>query len=36
MTEDEYLSYMLETKERTKIMDPYYGYVLDKLKTGAC
>ena len=32
MTEDEYLSYMLEAKERTKIMDPYYGYVLDKLK----
>ena len=33
MTEGEYLSYMLEAKERTKIMDPYYGYVLDKLKT---
>ncbi len=23
---------MLEAKERTKIMNPYYGYVLDKLE----
>jgi len=33
MRDDEYVSYLMETKERSKIMDPYYGYVLDKLKT---
>ncbi|MHB8963857.1 MAG: hypothetical protein ACYC5K_11970 [Saccharofermentanales bacterium] len=33
MTEDEYVSYFLETKERSKLMDPYYDYVLDRLKT---
>lgn len=33
MTEDEYVSYFLETKERSKIMDPYFDYVLDRLKS---
>lgn len=33
MTEEEYVAYIMETKERSKIMDPYYHYVLDKLKT---
>lgn len=33
MTEDDYVSYLIETKERSKIMDPYHDYVLDKLKT---
>lgn len=33
MTEDGYISYYLKSKERTKIMDPYYDYVLDRLKT---
>ena len=33
MTEDEYISYYQETKERTRIMDPYSDYVLDRLKT---
>jgi transposase len=33
MSEDEYVSYFSETKERSKIMDPYYDYVLDRLTT---
>jgi transposase len=33
MTEGEYIAYFLETKERSKIMDPYCDYVLDRLKT---
>jgi transposase len=33
MTDDEYVVYHIQTKERTKIMDPYHGYVLDKLRT---
>jgi len=33
MTEEEYISYYLEAKERAKIMDPYRSYVLSKLKT---
>ena len=33
MTDEEYISYFLETKERTKIMDPYREYVLSRLKT---
>jgi len=33
MTDDDYVSYYLETKERTKLMDPYRDYVLMKLKT---
>ncbi len=32
MTEDEYVAYFMETKERSKIMDPYYDFVLDRLK----
>lgn len=33
MTEDEFISYFIEAKERTKIMDQYTDYVLDRLKT---
>ena len=33
MTEDEFIIQQLESKERTKNMDPYRDYVLDKLKT---
>lgn len=33
MTEEEYITYCLETKERTKIMDPYHDFVLDRLTT---
>lgn len=33
MTEDEYISQHMESKERTKNMDPYRDYVLDKLRT---
>lgn len=33
MTDDEYISYHLDTKERTKILDPYSNYILDKIKT---
>jgi transposase len=33
MTEDEYVDERLESKERTKNMDPYREYVLDKLRT---
>jgi DNA replication protein DnaC len=31
MTEDDYLAYLDETKERSKIMDPYRDFVLDRL-----
>lgn len=33
MTEDEYIAYYLESKERTKIMDPFHDFVLTKLTT---
>jgi transposase len=33
MTDDEYISYRLESKERTKNMDPYREYILEKLQT---
>jgi len=33
MSEDEYISYQIESRERTKIMDPYRDYVLEKIKT---
>lgn len=33
MTEDEYIQYSIDTKERTKIMDQYNDYVLGKLKS---
>jgi transposase len=33
MTEDEYLAYLDETRERSKIMDPYRDFVLEKLIT---
>ena len=32
MTEAEYSTYLLETKERSKIMDPYRDYVLEQLR----
>jgi transposase len=33
MTEDDYLAYLDETKERSKIMDPYRDFVLERLMT---
>lgn len=33
MTEDEYIEQQLDSKERTKMLDPYREYVLDKLRT---
>jgi transposase len=33
MTEEEYVATLLDSKERTKNMDPYREYVLDKLRT---
>jgi transposase len=32
MTEEEYATYLLECKERLKIMDAYHDFVLDRLK----
>lgn len=32
MSQDEYLAYLLETKERSKIMDPYKDFIEDLLK----
>ena len=32
MTDNEYITYHLEAKERYKIMDPYRDYVMEKLK----
>lgn len=32
MSQDEYLAYLMECKERAKIMDPYRDFVLAKLK----
>lgn len=32
MSESEYSAYLLETKERSKIMDPYRDFVLDQLR----
>jgi len=32
MTEAEYSTYLLETKERSKIMDPYRDFVLEQLR----
>ena len=32
MTEDEYVDYQIETKNRTKIMDPYREFVLERIK----
>lgn len=32
MTDDEYIQCQLESKERTKIMDPYHDYVLEKIQ----
>ena len=32
MSEAEYSAYLLETKERSKIMDPYRDYVLEQLR----
>lgn len=31
MTEDEYITYYLESKERSKIMDPFHDYVLTRI-----
>lgn len=33
MSENEYADYVIQTRERTKIMDKYHDYVLDKIKT---
>jgi transposase len=33
MTEDEYIAQQIDSRERTKIMDPYRAYVLEKLQT---
>lgn len=33
MTEEEYVQYLIETKERTKLMDEYHDFVLDKIVT---
>ena len=33
MPEEEYIAVQLESKERTKILDPYREYILDKLRT---
>jgi transposase len=33
MTEEEYINQCVQSKERTKIMDPYREFVLDKIKT---
>jgi len=33
MSEDEYAEYYLSTRERTKIMNQYRDYVLEKLRT---
>jgi len=33
MPEDDYLALLMDSKERTKNMDPYRDYVLDKLRT---
>ena len=33
MTDEEYITAQLESKERTKMLDPYREYILDKLRT---